>query len=132
MPDVGKADFGKKFRRGIVTARSVPKRSVRSVAYEAQRRNEASAEPWIARISGNVAPLKISKILADNISPMENKTERTLYKIRYVGEACDFFERDKIYLCVGEVVDGPQKGSLFVINEQGVDYLYDAKSFERV
>ena len=76
--------------------------------------------------------LKLRQNLTDNKSPMENKTERTLYKIRYVGEACDFFERDKIYLCVGEVVDGPQKGSLFVINEQGVDYLYGAESFERV
>ena len=76
--------------------------------------------------------LKLRQKFTDNRSPMENKTERTLYKIRYVGEACDFFERDKIYLCVGEVVAGPQKGSLFVINEQGVDYLYDAESFERV
>ena len=42
------------------------------------------------------------------------------------------FEKDKIYLCVGEVVDGPQKGSLFVINEFGIDYLYKAESFERV
>jgi len=63
---------------------------------------------------------------------MENRTERTLYKIRYVGNACDYFERDKIYLCVGEVVDGPQKGSLFVINELGVDYLYNSEDFERL
>ncbi|MBQ9206371.1 MAG: hypothetical protein IJ158_06615 [Treponema sp.] len=63
---------------------------------------------------------------------MENKTERTFYKIRYIGEECDYFEKDKIYLCVGEVVDGPQKGSLFVINEFGIDYLYKAESFERV
>lgn len=63
---------------------------------------------------------------------MENKTERTLYKIRYVGEACDYFERDKIYLCVGEVVDGPQKGSLFVINELGQDYIYSPEGFVRI
>ncbi len=63
---------------------------------------------------------------------MENKTERTLYKIRYVGNECDYFERDKIYLCVGEIVDGPQKGSLFVINELGVDYVYSSADFERV
>jgi len=63
---------------------------------------------------------------------MENKTERTFYKIRYVGEACDYFERDKIYLCVGEITDGPQKGSLFVINDFGVDYVYSAERFERV
>ncbi|MBQ9908295.1 MAG: hypothetical protein IJM48_00675 [Treponema sp.] len=63
---------------------------------------------------------------------MENKTERTLYKIRYVGEACDYFERDKIYLCVGEVVDGPQKGSLFVINELGQDYIYSSERFVRI
>ena len=63
---------------------------------------------------------------------MENKTERTLYKIRYVGENCDFFEPNKIYLCVGEIVEGPQKGSLFVINEMGEDYLYDSEKFERV
>ena len=31
-----------------------------------------------------------------------------------------------------EVVDGPQKGSLFVINEQGVDYLYRSECFERI
>ncbi|MBB5227070.1 hypothetical protein [Treponema ruminis] len=63
---------------------------------------------------------------------MENKTERTLYKIRYIGDACDYFERDKIYLCVGEIIDGPQKGSIFVINEYGVDHLYASKDFERV
>ncbi|MBR1537078.1 MAG: hypothetical protein IJ630_09085 [Treponema sp.] len=63
---------------------------------------------------------------------MENKTEKTLYKIRYVGEACDYFEKDKVYLCVGEIVSGPQKGSLFVINEYGVDYVYSAENFERV
>ena len=63
---------------------------------------------------------------------MENKTERTLYKIRCVGEACDYFERDKIYLCVGEVVDGPQKGSLFVINELGQDYIYSSERFVRI
>ncbi|MCR4823358.1 MAG: hypothetical protein K5873_10875 [Treponema sp.] len=63
---------------------------------------------------------------------MENKTERTLYKIRYVGEECDFFEPGKTYLCVGEVVEGPQKGSLFVINEKGVDYCYSPENFERV
>lgn len=63
---------------------------------------------------------------------MENKKERTLYKIRYVGEACDYFEKDKIYLCVGEIVDGPQKGSLFVINDYGVDHVYPASSFELV
>lgn len=62
----------------------------------------------------------------------ENKTERTLYKIRYVGGASEFFERDKIYLCVGEVVDGPQKGSIFVINKLGVDYLYSAENFVRM
>ena len=63
---------------------------------------------------------------------MENKTERAFYKIRYVGEDCDFFEPNKIYLCVGEVVAGPQKGSIFVIDERGVDYLYKAENFERV
>ena len=63
---------------------------------------------------------------------MENKTERTLYKIRYVGEACDYFEKDKIYLCVGEIVEGPQKGSLFVINDFGEDYVYSPERFVRV
>lgn len=63
---------------------------------------------------------------------MENKTERTLYKIRYIGDECDFFEKNKVYLCVGEIVEGPQKGSLFVINEQGVDYVYSAEKFERI
>lgn len=61
-----------------------------------------------------------------------NKTERTLYKIRYVGDANDYFEPNKIYLCVGEVVEGPQKGSLFVINEMGENYLYRSENFERV
>ena len=63
---------------------------------------------------------------------MQSKTERTLYKIRYVGDACDYFERDKIYLCVGEIVSGPQKGSIFVINDYGVDYVYSSADFERV
>ena len=63
---------------------------------------------------------------------MANKSERTFYKIRYVGEACDYFERDKIYLCVGEITDGPQKGSIFVINEHGVDYAYSPERFVRV
>jgi len=63
---------------------------------------------------------------------MENKTEKTLYKIRYVGDECDFFEKNKIYLCVGQIVEGPQKGALFVINEHGVDYAYCAEDFERV
>lgn len=63
---------------------------------------------------------------------MENKTERTLYKIRYVGEECDFFEPNKVCLCVGEVVEGPQKGSLFVINEKGEDYLYSSENFKRI
>jgi len=62
----------------------------------------------------------------------ENKTERTIYRLRYVGKACDSFERDKIYLCVGEIVEGPQKGNIFVINEKGVDYVYSPESFERV
>lgn len=61
-----------------------------------------------------------------------NRTERTLYKIRYIGEACDYFKKDKIYLCVGEIVEGPQKGSLFVINEFGEDYVYSPERFERV
>ncbi|MBQ4377652.1 MAG: hypothetical protein II821_00430 [Treponema sp.] len=63
---------------------------------------------------------------------MENKTERTFYKIRYIGEECDYFEKNKVYLCVGEITSGPQKGSLFVINEQGVDYAYKPENFERV
>lgn len=63
---------------------------------------------------------------------MENKTERTFYKIRYVGEECDYFERNKIYLCVGEILEGPQKGSIFVINENGEDRVYTAKNFERI
>ena len=63
---------------------------------------------------------------------MVNKTERTFYKIRYVGEDCDYFERNKIYLCVGEITDGPQKGSIFVINEYGVDYAYSPERFVRV
>ena len=63
---------------------------------------------------------------------MENKTERMLYKIRYIGEECDFFEPKKIYLCVGEIVAGPQKGSIFVIDERGVDYAYSPDNFERV
>ncbi len=61
-----------------------------------------------------------------------NKKERTIYKLRYVGEASKFFEKDKIYLCVGEIKSGPQKGSLFVINELGVDYVYSAENFEKV
>lgn len=63
---------------------------------------------------------------------MENKTERTFYKIRYVGGASEFFEKDKVYLCVGEIVAGPQKGSIFVINERGEDYVYSPENFERV
>ncbi len=62
----------------------------------------------------------------------ENKIERTIYKIRYIGDDCNFFEHDKIYLCVGEIKSGPQKGSLFVINELGVDYVYSAENFEKV
>ena len=62
----------------------------------------------------------------------ENKKERVFYKIRYVGEPCEFFEPGKIYLCVGEIVAGPQRGSIFVINEKGVDYVYSPDEFERV
>ena len=63
---------------------------------------------------------------------MENKTERTFYKLRYIGEESDYFEKNKIYLCVGEVVDGPQKGSIFVINELGFNYINSPKNFVRV
>ena len=62
----------------------------------------------------------------------ENKTERLLYKIRYIGHDCDYFENNKIYLCTGEVTEGDQKGSLFVINELGENYLYSPSLFEKV
>lgn len=68
----------------------------------------------------------------DVMSADENKTERTLYKIRYVGHDCDFFEHNKIYLCTGEITGGGQKGSIFVINELGENYVYSPDLFEKV
>lgn len=62
----------------------------------------------------------------------ENKTERTIYKIRYIGEDSNYFEHNKIYLCVGEIKSGPQKGQLFVINELGEDHVYSPESFRKV
>ncbi len=68
----------------------------------------------------------------DVMSADENKTERTLSKIRYIGHDCDFFEHNKIYLCTGEITGGGQKGSIFVINELGENYVYSPDLFEKV
>ncbi|MBQ0052232.1 MAG: hypothetical protein KBT11_09270 [Treponema sp.] len=62
----------------------------------------------------------------------DNKTEKVFYKIRYIGHDSDYFEHNKIYLCTGEIVEGSQKGSIFVINELGENYVYSSEMFEKV
>lgn len=62
----------------------------------------------------------------------ENKTERTFYKIRYIGNDCDYFAHNRVYLCTGEIVEGTQKGSIFVINELGENYVYSSELFEKI
>ena len=61
-----------------------------------------------------------------------NKRKRLLEKVRYIGESCAALDANGIYLCVGEIEEGPQKGWLYIINKFGEDYVYAPERFEKV
>lgn len=62
----------------------------------------------------------------------ENKKIRRITKVRYIGKSSDALNCGTEYLCVAQIVEGPQKGYLSVINNNGEDYVYAPENFEVV
>ena len=61
---------------------------------------------------------------------MGTKARRINKKVRYLGKTNLSLDHNGIYECLGEILDGPTKGSLIIIDESKEDYLYAPEQFE--
>lgn len=61
---------------------------------------------------------------------MKIRAKRLNKKVKFTGETCLSLDHNGIYLCLGKILNEPQKGYLIIIDESKEDYVYAPDYFE--
>lgn len=57
------------------------------------------------------------------------RAKRLNKKVRYTGETTLSLDKNGVYLCLGELLEGPQTGYLIIVDESKEDYVYAPDEF---